>query len=404
MIEDNSLCKLLGIRYPIIQAGMGGGHTTPDLVSAVSNAGGLGVLGAVRMNPKQLLTAIKKIKEKTTKPFGVNIWIGPSIINNNNQDGRSVQQFLNDKIRKPLDIPLKPEISDERQEANKNQNDVQTSTFESKYNEQIKIILEEEVPVASFAMGDPVKYIDKIHAKGIKVMSMVTNVHDAVALAKNGTDIIMAQGSEAGGHRSVFSNNLDDKDIPLIGTMSLVPHVVDSLRKEIKDKSIPPVVAAGGISDGRGLVAALTLGASGVAIGTRFLTSKESGTFEGYKTQLLSANETDTIVTKVFTGLHARVLRNRFLDEYTKSGCEPLRWPLQSSVTEDIYSTAQTKNNPEFYPLYSGQDLRMIKSSQSAEEMIKEIIKEAKEQLKLLYNFRKAVLIHHNYIKCIKSS
>jgi len=391
MIEENSLCKLLDIKYPIIQAGMGGGHTTPELVSAVSNAGGLGVLGAVRMNPEQLLTAIRKIKEKTKKPFGVNIWIGPSIINNKNQDERSVQQFLNEKIRKPLDIPLKPETSDERQEPNKNQNNIQNSTFESKYNEQIKIILEEEVPVASFVMGDPVKYLDKIHAKGIKVISMVTNVQDAVALAKNGSDIIMAQGAEAGGHRSVFSNNENDKDIPLIGTMSLVPHVVDSLRKEIKDKSIPPVVAAGGISDGRGLVAALALGAEGVAIGTRFLACKESGTFEGYKAQLLSANENNTIVTKVFTGLYARVLRNRFLEEYTKSGSEPLKWPLQSVVTEDIYSNAQSKNNPEFYPLYSGQGLKKIKSDQSVEEIIKEIIKEAKEQLKLLCKFGKAV-------------
>jgi nitronate monooxygenase len=391
MIEENSLCKLLNIKHPIIQAGMGGGHTTPELVSAVSNAGGLGVLGAVRMTSDQLLTTIKKIKEKTMEPFGVNIWIGPSIINNKNQNERSVQQFLNDKIRKPLDIPLKHEISDERQETNKNQNNIQNSSFESKYNEQIKIILEEEVPVASFAMGDPVKYIDKIHAKGIKVMSMVTNVEDAITLAKNGSDIIMTQGVEAGGHRSVFNNNFNDKDIPLIGTMSLVPQVVDNLRKEIKDKSIPPVVAAGGISDGRGLVAALALGAEGVAIGTRFLVSKESGTFEGYKEQLLSANETDTIITKVFTGLHARVLRNRFLDEYTKSDSEPLRWPLQYVVTEDIYSNAQSKNNPEFYLLYSGQGLRMIKASQSAEEIIKEIIKEAKEQLKSSCNFGKAV-------------
>ncbi len=201
----------------------------------------------------------------------------------------------------------------------------------------------------------------------------------------------MTQGAEAGGHKSVFNNNFNDKDIPLIGTMSLVPQVVDSIRKEIKDKSIPPVVAAGGISDGRGLVAALALGAKGVAIGTRFLVCKESGTFEGYKEQLLSANETDTIITKVFTGLNARVLRNRFLDEYIKSNSEILRWPLQSVVTEDIHSNAQSKNNPEFYPLYSGQGLRMIKSSQSAEEIIKEIIKDAKEQLKLLCDFGNAV-------------
>ena len=149
---------------------MGGGHTTPELVSTVSNAGGLGVLGAVRMNPEQLLTAIRKIKEKTTKPFGVNIWIGPSIINNKNQDEKSVQQFLNEKIRKPLDIPLKHEISDEIQETNKNQYNIQNSTFESKYNKQIKIVLEEEVPVASIAIRDPVKYVDKIHTKGMKVI------------------------------------------------------------------------------------------------------------------------------------------------------------------------------------------------------------------------------------------
>src|SRR5207245_5514597 len=138
-----------------------------------------------------------------------------------------------------------------------------------------------------------IKYIDKFHARGIKVMSMVTNVEDAITLAKNGSDIIMAQGSEVGGHRSIFNNNENDKDIPLIGTVSLVPQVIDSLKKEIKDKTIP-VIAAGGISDGRGLVAALALGASGVAIGTRFLVSKESGAFEGYKERLLSAKESDT--------------------------------------------------------------------------------------------------------------
>ncbi|MGN6348112.1 MAG: NAD(P)H-dependent flavin oxidoreductase, partial [Candidatus Nitrosocosmicus sp.] len=252
----------------------------------------------------------------------------------------SVQQFLNEKVRKPLDIPLQPKRSEEKE----TNNNIQNLSFGSKYDEQVKIILEEDVPVVSFVMGDPVKYVDNIHSKGIKVMSMVTNVKDAVTLANNGSDVIMAQGSEAGGHRSVFSNNLNDQEIPLVGTMSLVPQIADSLRVQIKDKVIP-VVAAGGISDGRGLAAALALGASGVAIGTRFLVAKESGAFEGYKAQLLSAKESDTIVTKVFTGLPARLLRNRFLDEYTKAKVEYLDWPLQRSITEDIYFNAQAKNN-----------------------------------------------------------
>jgi nitronate monooxygenase len=205
-------------------------------------------------------------------------------------------------------------------------------------------------------------------------------------LAKNGSDIIMAQGAEAGGHRSVFNNNQNDQGIPLIGTMSLVPQIVDTLRKEINDKVIPPVVAAGGISDGRGLVAALTLGASGVAIGTRFLVSKESGAFEGYKKRLLSAKESDTIVTKVFTGIPARVIYNRFLDEYSKFNIQHLEWPIQRSITEDIYFNAQNKNNTDYYPLFAGQSLRMSKEAQSAEEVVKEIIYEANEQIKTLCN------------------
>jgi nitronate monooxygenase len=258
----------------------------------------------------------------------------------------------------------------------------------STLSEQIQIILEENVPVASFAMGDPVKFIDKIHSKDTKVMSMVTNVEDAITLAKNGSDIIMAQGAEAGGHRSIFNIvSNDDKDIALIGTMALVPQIVDNLKKEIKDKSIP-VIAAGGIVDGRGLVAALALGASGIAIGTRFLVCHESGAPQGYKDRLLSAKETDTIVTRIFTGHPARVLRNSFVDEYSKTGAEPppLGWPLQRLLTEDIYSNAQTKNNAEFYPLYSGQGLRMLKGSQSAGEIVKEIIYEAKEHLEKLDN------------------
>ena len=212
---------------------------------------------------------------------------------------------------------------------------------------------------------------------------MVTNVEDAISVARNGSDIIMAQGAEAGGHRSIFNNIMDNEDIPLIGTMALVPQMVDELKKEVKDKTIP-VIAAGGIVDGRGLLAALSLGASGVVIGTRFLVCHESGTFQGYKERLLSSKETNTTVTKVFTGLPARVLRNKFVEEYEKSDLKPLGWPLQRSVTGDIYVSAQNKNNAEFYPLFAGQGLRMLNGDQSAEEVVKEIMNEAKEYLTIL--------------------
>lgn len=165
------------------------GQTTTEWVCAISNAGGLGILGATRMNPDQLLTTIKKIKKNTIKPFGVNLWIGPSINRDKNQEERSVPQFLNEKVRKPLDIPLKSKRSEEK-EIN---NNIQNLSFGSKYDEQVKIILEEDVPVVSFVMGDPVKYVHNIHSKGIKVMSMVTNVKNAVTLANNGSDVIMAK-------------------------------------------------------------------------------------------------------------------------------------------------------------------------------------------------------------------
>ena len=166
--------------------------------------------------------------------------------------------------------------------------------------------------------------------------------------------------------------------------MALVPQIVDALKKEIQDKSIP-VVAAGGIADGRGPLAALALGASGIAISTRFSVCRESGALQGYRERLLSSNETNKIVTKAFTGLPAGVLGNTFVVEYEKSGLEPLTWPLQRFVAEDIYENAQTKDDANYYHLYSGQGLRMLKRNQSAKEVVNEIMIEAKEHLSILY-------------------
>src|SRR5215212_891040 len=235
------------------------GQTTPELVAAVSNVGGLGILGAIWMTPEKLLDATRKIWMITTKPYGVNLWLGPrERKKNNDQIISSVQQFLDQKFRKPLGLPLKSVSLPEH--------DTKDLPSQSKFSEQLQIILEEKVPVASFAMSDPVKYIDQIHSSGAKIISMVTNVGDAVGMSKNGSDILMAQGSEVGGHRSVFDNNNNndtlhddyENNISLVGTMTLVPQVADALKKEIQDRFIP-VVAAGGIADSRGLVAALAL-------------------------------------------------------------------------------------------------------------------------------------------------
>src|SRR5436309_9032915 len=186
----NPLSKLLKISYPIIQAGMAGA-TTPELVAAVSNTGGLGILGAARVTPDQLLDTIRKIKELTTNSYGVNLLLAQPEMRITDEKTFAVQQFLDINFRQNLGLPPKAGQG--------------IILPPSRLAEQLQIILEEKVPLLSFAMGDPVKFVNQIHSTGAKVMSMVTSAEEAVKVARNGTDVIVAQGSEAGGHRSTFN-------------------------------------------------------------------------------------------------------------------------------------------------------------------------------------------------------
>jgi nitronate monooxygenase len=376
------LCKLLNIRYPIIQAGMSG-FTTPELVAAVSNAGGLGILGAARMTSEQTIDAIGKIKKLTSNPFGVNLLLAPPE-KGGNQNIDQVQQFFNDKFRRELFIPSRTEKD--------------VGLPQSKFLEQFKIILEQKVHVVSFAMGNlPTQLVDQIHSSSSssKIMSMVTTVQEAIDVARNGADIIVAQGAEAGGHRSTFNVPLENKNetLPLIGTMTLVPQIVDALsgidakiQGEKEEAYNIPVIAAGGIADGRGLVAALALGAQGVMIGTRFLVSTESAAFKAYQERLLAAKESDTIITRAFSGRPARGLRNRFIDEYRKSGPQPLAWPFQALAADDIYAAAQKQNNADYFPLLAGQGVGLLKVNQkyNAEGIIQELVTQANHTLSKL--------------------
>jgi nitronate monooxygenase len=374
------VCKLLNIRYPIIQAGMSG-FTTPELVAAVSNAGGLGILGAARMSPEQTVDAIRKVKKLTSNPFGVNLLLAPPE-KGGNQNINQVQRFFNDKFRHELNIPSKTEKD--------------VSLPPSKFLEQLKIILEEKIHVISFAMGNlPAELVEQIHSmsSSSKIMSMVTTVQEAVDVARNGTDIIVAQGAEAGGHRSTFNIPLENETLPLIGTMTLVPQIVDALsgiedkiQGEKEEAYNIPVIAAGGIADGRGLVAALALGAQGVMIGTRFLVASESAAFRAYQERLLAAKESETIITRAFSGRPARGLRNDFVEEYRKLGPQPLAWPFQALAADDIYAAAQKQNNADYFPLLAGQGVGLLKGIQkyNAERIIQELVTEAGQTLSKL--------------------
>jgi nitronate monooxygenase len=222
------------------------------------------------------------------------------------------------------------------------------------------------VPVWSVGLGIPAAdLVARCHGLDIKVMVMVTNVHDARAAANVGCDIIVAQGAEAGGHRSIWR-----PDAPAdVGTFALVPEIVDAVDV--------PVVAAGGIADGRGLVAARALGAAGVLLGTRFVATRESMAPDSWKQAILRSTSDATTITRSFTGLPARVVRNRFVDEYEATRAPVLPGLLQASLEQDIWAEAAQKNHAEYYPLFAGQTVGIIRDLPGAADVVRTIMEEA---------------------------
>ncbi|WP_196589771.1 enoyl-[acyl-carrier-protein] reductase FabK [Pectinatus cerevisiiphilus] len=252
MFEKNKLCKLLNIQYPIFQGGMAW-IGTAELASAVSNAGGLGIIGAGHMPPDMLRTEIQKTKKWTKKPFGVNIML------------------------------MSPFVK-----------------------EVMQVVLEERVPVITTGAGNPGEYIPAMKEIGSKVIPVVASVALAKRLVRTGVDAVIAEGLESGGH------------IGEITTMSLVPQIVDAVDV--------PVIAAGGIGDARGVLAAFALGAVGVQMGTRFVLSDECIAHENYKKLVLKARDRSTVVTGRSTGHPVRVLANKLtrkFEELEKAGTAP---------------------------------------------------------------------------------
>jgi nitronate monooxygenase len=343
--------EILGIRYPIVQAGMGFGISTPELVAAVSNAGGLGIFGAMMVTPDAAREAIAAIRTKTDKPFGVNFVIAPP--DGQSRNPSSLLETLN-RYRSDLGLPASYAIPD-----------VPPSTT----SEAIDAALEAGIAVLSTGLGDPASYVERAHTCGVRVIAMVSTVSEAKIVARAGADIIAAQGYDAGGHRS----NLRYSKLPetaMIGTFSLVPQVVDAVDV--------PVLATGGVMDGRGLAAALALGADGVLMGTRFLTARESGLFPSYRQALLDAVESSTVVSDAPTGRPARSIRNRLTDDLKSAS---LPYPAQAIAALDVYQAAWAQDRADLFPLWAGQGLRMAVREQPAAEIVEEIAQQAREIL-----------------------
>jgi nitronate monooxygenase len=335
MSEPRNLARLLGIAAPLIQAPMAG-VSTPAMAAAVSNAGGLGSLGAGMMSPGQIRDAIRDTRARTDKPFSLNLFITPRPTVDHAQ--LTAMDLRLDAYRAELGIPP----SDARGPIPR---------FAPDFDEQFAVVLEEGVSAFSFTFGLlPPDKLAALKARGIPVLGTATCALEAIELKRAGVDAVVAQGAEAGAHRGTFLVPFQNA---LIGTMALVPQIVDAVQI--------PVIAAGGIMDARGIRAAFALGAAGVQLGSVFLLSPESAAAPAHKQAVLALSADDTEVTASFSGRPARGIRNRFLREIgaAKEAIPP--YPLQNALTRDIREAAARQGKAEYLSLWAGQSAYLAK-------------------------------------------
>ena len=298
----NNICDLLNIKYPIIQGGMAW-VSDSSLAAAVSNAGGLGIIAGANAPANLIREEIKKAKELTDKPFGVNIM-------------------------------LLSENADELSE----------------------MVIEEGVKVVTTGAGNPGKYIEKWKKAGIKVIPVVASVALAKRMERAGADAIIAEGCEAGGH------------IGKLTTMVLIPQVVDAVNI--------PVIAAGGIGDGRGIAASFMLGAKGIQVGTRFLVANECTIHENYKDAVIKSKDIDTVVTGRSTGHPVQVIKNKLAREYLNLEKNNASIEEVEELGKGALRKAVKDGNVDEGSLMAGQISGMINKKQSAKEIIEEMFDE----------------------------
>ncbi len=298
------ICDLLSIQYPIIQGAMAW-ISDAGLVSAVSEAGGLGVLATGHIDAEGCIKAIKEIRERTNKPFAVNIMLL-------SQQADSI----------------------------------------------VKAVCEQKVPVVTTGAGSPGKYIKMFKESNIKVLPVAPSVAIAKRMEKDGADAVIAEGCESGGH------------IGKITTMALVPQVVDAVNL--------PVIAAGGIADGRGMAAARMLGASGFQIGTRFIVAKECSVHQNYKNRIIKAKDIDTTTTGASTGHPVRVIKNKLTRKFDELEKNNASAEELDALGRGALRKAVTDGDIENGSVMSGQIAGLVNKEQTAEEIIKELFEQYK--------------------------
>jgi len=353
---QTAITRRFGLRHPIVQAPLAGGGDTPGLVAAVGEAGALGFIGAAYLTPAQIAEASRAVRERTDRPFGISLF-APQPTPVPPADPRPalerVAPYYGELGLTPPVPPPPP-----------------ADTFA----DLLAAALESGAAAFSFTFGMlPPSAVTAIKARGMFLMGTATTVDEAVALERAGADAVVAQGSEAGGHRATFDAEFHDG---MVGIVALVPPMTDAVRV--------PVIASGGIMDGRGIAAALALGAAAVQMGTAFLTCDEAGIPEAYKAAILGAHEDGTRLTRAFSGRPARGIVNRFMTEVDREGAAAiLPFPLQNSLTRPLRAAAATQGRAEFLSLWAGQGVRLARR-QPAAELVARLAKETAEAVERL--------------------
>jgi NAD(P)H-dependent flavin oxidoreductase YrpB (nitropropane dioxygenase family) len=364
------VCELLGIEAPILLAGMGQA-ATPALTAAVSNAGGLGVLGATACSPGRLRRWIRETREMTSRPFGVDTILPASVRRAAAASGNAAaiqdqlaehQAFAAEFMqRESLD---KPDAAAMSRHAGLEPEDAEgppifTQAF---FDAQMEVIIEERVPVYAAGLGNPGPWIERLHANGTVVLSIIGAVKHVRPVLDAGVDLIVAQGHDGGGHNSP------------IGTFALIPQVVEAAQGR-------PVIAAGGIADGRGVAAALMLGAEGAWIGTAFLATHEAGIPEFQKRALIDSDASSTVVSRAVTGKPVRLVRGKWVEAWDASGHEALPMPWQSAIAAPVLTAAAQAERADVNPGIAGQGVGLVHEIRPAAEVLREIVEEATRAL-----------------------
>lgn len=361
MWPDRRLLELLAIEHPIIQAPMAG-STSPELVIAVSEAGGLGSLPCGALTADQVRVEVAHIRSHTRRPFNLNFFCHTPP----DPDRRALERWQ---------TRLAPYYAELGLDAADAAPGMARVPFDAA---MCELVLQLEPPVVSFHFGLPEpSLVERVKSAGCVVLSSATTVDEAVWLADHGVDAVIAQGTEAGGHRGMFRT---DDVAGQVGSLALIPQVADAVAV--------PVVAAGGVADGRGIAAAFALGAAGVQIGTAYLLCPEAPISDLYRRALQEARDDATALTNVFSGRPARGLVNRIVHEVGPLSDEAPPFPLATAAVQPLRSRAEAAGASDFTPLWSGQAAALARPAVGAGELTRRLAAQAVERLSALTNPR----------------